>query len=75
MSAFIIIAPPHSVTKLIHGPSIKAIGNLGLTQHFSTKGCDRSYRTGRGLTYIGALSGAMVSLWLPHLDDQTSRGA
>ena len=48
MPAFIVITPPHSVTWLIHDPSTKAIGNLGLTQHFSTKGCDRSYRTGRG---------------------------
>ena len=47
MPAFIIIAPPHSVTRRIHDPSTKANGNLGLTQHFSTKGCDRSYRTGR----------------------------
>ena len=51
MSAFIIMNPPHSVTWQIHNPSTKAIGNLGL-KHFSTKGCDRSYRTGRGLTYI-----------------------
>lgn len=52
MSAFIIIAPPHSVTKRIHDLSTKAIGNLGFTQHFSTKGCDCSYRMGQGLAYI-----------------------
>ena len=30
----------------------KGVSFVSVTQHFSTKGCDRSYRTDRGLAYI-----------------------